>query len=84
MGQSIRNARYLGPVVNIPPFAPNDNNYVNTVKLGEKLIALTDSFTMLDLDPEPSARFACTPRTGDKICLRPGQTHQFLKVLEIC
>lgn len=42
---------YLGPVVNMPPFAPNDNTYVNTIQLGGNLVSLTDSYTMLDIDP---------------------------------
>lgn len=42
----------LGPISNLPPFAPNDNTYVNTIQLGRNLVSLTDSYTMLDLDPD--------------------------------
>jgi len=43
---------YLGPLSNMPPFAPNDNTYVNTIQLGDKMLSLTDSFTMLEMDRE--------------------------------
>eukprot|EP00931_Biecheleriopsis_adriatica_P056629 TRINITY_DN33562_c0_g1_i2.p1 TRINITY_DN33562_c0_g1~~TRINITY_DN33562_c0_g1_i2.p1 ORF type:complete len:452 (+),score=67.76 TRINITY_DN33562_c0_g1_i2:216-1571(+) len=41
---------YLGPVANMPPFAPNDNTYVNTISVGNKLLSLTDSYTMTAID----------------------------------
>eukprot|EP00929_Paragymnodinium_shiwhaense_P009659 TRINITY_DN113910_c0_g1_i1.p1 TRINITY_DN113910_c0_g1~~TRINITY_DN113910_c0_g1_i1.p1 ORF type:complete len:589 (+),score=76.62 TRINITY_DN113910_c0_g1_i1:73-1767(+) len=46
------NPWYLGPINNMPPFAPNDNTYVNTIRVGDELLSLTDSYTMTVLDPE--------------------------------
>jgi carlactone synthase/all-trans-10'-apo-beta-carotenal 13,14-cleaving dioxygenase len=43
---------YLGPVANMPPFAPNDNTFVNTIRLGDELLSLTDSYAMLAVDPK--------------------------------
>jgi len=43
---------YLGPISNMPPFAPNDNTYVNTIRVGENLLSLTDSYTMLKIDQD--------------------------------
>jgi len=46
------NPWFLGPINNMPPFAPNDNTYVNTIKVGNTLLSLTDSYTMMEVDPE--------------------------------
>jgi len=57
---------YLGPIANMPPFAPNDNTYVNTVQLGDQMLSLTDSFTMLEVDRE-SLRVTGTKEFDDDL-----------------
>mmetsp|Transcript_67544 Transcript_67544/g.121760 ORF Transcript_67544/g.121760 Transcript_67544/m.121760 type:complete len:574 (-) Transcript_67544:58-1779(-) len=49
---SRENPWYLGSINNMPPFAPNDNTYVNTMRVGQSLLSLTDSYTMMLIDPE--------------------------------
>lgn len=57
---------YLGPISNMPPFAPNDNTYVSTVLLGDQMLSLTDSFTMVEVDRE-SLRVTGTKEFDDDL-----------------
>mmetsp|Transcript_70203 Transcript_70203/g.182813 ORF Transcript_70203/g.182813 Transcript_70203/m.182813 type:complete len:455 (-) Transcript_70203:86-1450(-) len=43
---------WYNPIANMPPFAPNDNTYVNTICIGDRMLALTDSYAMLVIDPK--------------------------------
>lgn len=47
-----RSCPLLEPVCNLPPFAPNDNTFVNTFKHNGDLLSVTDAPYMLKLDPE--------------------------------
>jgi len=40
------------PLCNLPPEAANDNNFVNTLKVGSKMFAVTDSPKLLEIHPE--------------------------------
>lgn len=50
-----RNKPWYNPICNMPPFAPNDNTYVNTFRVGNSMLSLTDGPTMLSLDPKSMA-----------------------------
>mmetsp|Transcript_172230 Transcript_172230/g.552135 ORF Transcript_172230/g.552135 Transcript_172230/m.552135 type:complete len:592 (-) Transcript_172230:59-1834(-) len=47
-----REPAWYNPMANMPPFAPNDNTYVNTICVGDRMLALTDSDNMLVIDPK--------------------------------
>jgi len=46
-----REKPWYNPIYNMPPYAPNDNTYVNTIQVGDAMMALTDSAAMLQVDP---------------------------------
>eukprot|EP00931_Biecheleriopsis_adriatica_P029357 TRINITY_DN17442_c0_g1_i1.p1 TRINITY_DN17442_c0_g1~~TRINITY_DN17442_c0_g1_i1.p1 ORF type:complete len:531 (+),score=116.10 TRINITY_DN17442_c0_g1_i1:75-1667(+) len=43
------------PMCNMPPHAPNDNNFVNTMKVGSKMLSITDAALMLEVNPKTLA-----------------------------
>jgi len=44
-----RQCPMMDPMCNVK--GPNDNNYVNTFKLGDKIMSISDTHTMLEVDP---------------------------------
>eukprot|EP00931_Biecheleriopsis_adriatica_P094356 TRINITY_DN6800_c0_g1_i2.p1 TRINITY_DN6800_c0_g1~~TRINITY_DN6800_c0_g1_i2.p1 ORF type:complete len:431 (+),score=89.77 TRINITY_DN6800_c0_g1_i2:359-1651(+) len=48
-----RRCPMMDPMCNV--HAPNDNNYVNTIKIGSKMMSLTDAALMLEVNPKTLA-----------------------------
>jgi len=50
-----RHCPIYDPICNLPPLAPNDNTFVNTVMHNGEMLSLTDSPYMLRMNPETLA-----------------------------
>ncbi|CAE8698517.1 unnamed protein product, partial [Polarella glacialis] len=61
-----RHCPLLDPLCNLPPMAPNDNTFVNTLMHNGKLLTITDSPYMLEMDLE-SLNVTGTKKWNDKV-----------------